>query len=225
MYVSKYQSPTGSTGHFARMNAKGHTYKVIVSIPNGLHWPFCRCCAAVNMLFISGINPQRAPLAILPGIEIKRTVQFPLWYQSPTGSTGHFAINRKRGIRRWQQWYQSPTGSTGHFAFEQGDGIETTFVVSIPNGLHWPFCRSKSDILDYKELHGINPQRAPLAILPLAHFGNVEKVFIVSIPNGLHWPFCRHYRQVLRRGSLCINPQRAPLAILPSPGAISAAWL
>src|SRR6266487_1147727 len=112
-------------------------------------------------------------------------------YQSPTGSTGHFAIKRKRGIRRWQQWYQSPTGSTGHFAFEQGDGIETTFVVSIPNGLHWPFCRSKSDILDYKELHGINPQRAPLAI-------------------------CRAQGQYQRRGFDCrINPQRAPLAILP----------
>src|SRR6266487_2567773 len=137
-------------------------------------------------------------------------------YQSPTGSTGHFAIKRKRGIRRWQQWYQSPTGSTGHFAFEQGDGIETTFVVSIPNGLHWPFCRSKSDILDYKELNGINPQRAPLAILPslierrraralceyqsptgsTGHFALCEMtahgrgVSPVSIPNGLHWPFC-----------------------------------
>src|SRR6266487_4543311 len=186
----KYQSPTGSTGHFARMNAKGHTYNFIVSIPNGLHWPFCRCCAAVNMLFISGINPQRAPLAILPGIELKRTVHFPLWYQSPTGSTGHFAINRKRGIRRWQQWYQSPTGSTGHFAYEQGDGIETTVDVSIPNGLHWPFCRAQGQYQRRGFDCRINPQRAPLAILPMLAGLWTFSGYLVSIPNGLHWPFC-----------------------------------
>src|SRR6266487_2183420 len=94
-YFEGYQSPTGSTGHFAIFMKSHWCSLVYVSIPNGLHWPFCRKVLPWNAILYLRINPQRAPLAILPdNLAMDKTKS--VLYQSPTGSTGHFAVSSAR---------------------------------------------------------------------------------------------------------------------------------
>ena len=136
---SRFQSQTGSTGHFADTYQQIPVRRTGVSIPNGLHRPFRQLNEHLML--------EDAPR-----------------FQSQTGSTGHFAFDWILHLNNFKSKFQSQTGSTGHFATQasqpspnfsgrfnpkrapqaispskKSGSPKRKSNVSIPNGLHRPF--------------------------------------------------------------------------------------
>ncbi len=185
-----YQSPTGSTGHFASSMACARS--LAASCINPQRAPLAILPSGNtpdDFHFVSSINPQRAPLAILP--DRRKCISMSISDVSiPNGLHWPFCRSQNREQEVAQIRYQSPTGSTGHFAMSNARFCMTRYA-------------------------SINPQRAPLAILPRLNRSIIIMAHSYQSPTGSTGHFaCGPLH--LRCDRSVINPQRAPLAILPA---------
>src|SRR5690348_11372012 len=88
----RFQSPTGSTGHLDLVAVLLMLGSIVLSIPDGLHWPF---------------RPS-----------IRAIARFDLSLSIPDGLHWPFRLYLTYALQNAYDHFQSPTGSTGHLDFD-----------------------------------------------------------------------------------------------------------